>query len=159
MATVHDTAGIDGIGVSSAYCLPLALVTNEAALVLHVSRKTLINGLLDNVPRVLEPASIRQVLIGPHVCPEHFTFEWEGPEITRFVEKFPDAVEQDQAGVWSLSTRDAVQDYLEKWRISEEQIEEDLRCTFEASELPSYRRKSEELTRHVATIVRASTKA
>ena len=158
-STLRDAEGVSGIGVSTADCLPLVLLADDAALALHVSRKTLINGLLDNVPRVLSPDTITQAFIGPHVCPEHFTFEWEGPEITRFAQVFPEAAEQDNDGTWSLSTRDAVQHYFDAWGVAEQAVEEDLRCTFEATELPSYRRSPSELERHVATIVKASAKA
>ena len=159
LATLREWRDFNGIGVSTADCLPLVLLTEKEALGLHVSRKTLINGLLDNVSSFIDPVDVTNVYIGPHICPEHFTFEWEGAEITRFAEKFPDAAEQDEAGIWSLSTRDAVQHYLDEWKIDESLIEEDTRCTLEASELASYRRDGKPLTRQLATIIRASANA
>jgi copper oxidase (laccase) domain-containing protein len=154
-ATLAEGRGITGIGIATADCLPLVLLAQDAALVLHVSRKTLINGLMDNVDRFLDPQEITHVFIGPHICSEHFTFEWEGPEITRFVERFPEAAEQDDQGIWSLSTREAIRGYLEKWSVAESQVTEDDRCTYEASELPSYRRNSKDKFRYLATVVRA----
>ncbi len=146
---------IKEVGIKTADCLPLVLMTETVALLLHTSRKTLIHGLLNQVTRWLDPAMIKHVYVGPHICPEHFTFEWVGPDLARFIELFPAAVDEYK-GIYSLSLRDAVQEYFNTWRVREEIIEEDLRCTFEASELASYvrsLRSGEKLNSHLATVV------
>lgn len=127
------------IGVVTADCLPLVLVTPETALALHVSRKTLVRGLLDAVPTVLPVAEITNVWIGPHICAEHFTFDWAGEDIVAFQQRWPEAVREEKAKLY-LSLRDAVQQYLTDWGVPAAVVQEDGRCTFETLDLPSYRR-------------------
>lgn len=126
-------------GVRTADCLPLAIVTADVGLLLHVSRKTLIADLLEAVPRLLPIEQISAVYLGPHICQKHFVFEWEGPELARFRERFPHAVRND-AGKLYLSLVEAVSSYLKRWNIPERIVRRDSRCTVETSEIPSYRR-------------------
>lgn len=126
------------VGIKTADCMPLGLVGKEGILLLHVSRKTLVAGLLDNVSKFLHPKYISRIYIGPHICADHFSFEWEGQEVTQFKEKFSDAVTEKE-GVLYVSLRDAVQQYLTAWNVDAD-IQEDGRCTFEDNTLPSYKR-------------------
>lgn len=126
-------------GIHTADCLPLVITSPTQALVLHVSRKTLIAGLLDAVARTLPPSEISSVFIGPHICPRHFTFNYLGPELSELKKKFPTAVvtKGEQTHV-SLIT--CVQHYFTAWGVPAGHITRDTRCTFEDPALPSYRR-------------------
>lgn len=124
-------------------CLPLVLLTSKVAMVLHVSRKTLIRGLLERVDNFIDVASISDVFIGPHICAQHFVFKWVGSEIQEFKTMFPQAVFSKEDGN-HLSIREAVQSYLKKWGVQNNSITEDERCTYEDEQLPSYRRLFEE---------------
>jgi copper oxidase (laccase) domain-containing protein len=123
-------------GIETADCLPLVITSTDAAIALHVSRKTVLHGLLDKVPLLLAPDQITNVFIGPHICARHFVFPFEGPEIAAFIQKFPGAVSRDQA--LHLSLRHVVHEYLQQWHVKNSLIREDARCTFEDATLPSY---------------------
>jgi copper oxidase (laccase) domain-containing protein len=125
--------------VLTADCMPLVLTTNDSALVLHVSRKSLINGLLDKVDHFIEPENITGIYIGPHICAEHFTFPEAGEEIKKFQKMFPKAVAVKE-NIYHLSLRRAVNTYFKKWGIGDALIKEDGRCTFKEESLPSYKR-------------------
>jgi copper oxidase (laccase) domain-containing protein len=124
-------------GVQTADCMPLIITSAEAALALHVSRKTLVAGLLDRVPHYISPADIEYVWIGPHICRRHFVFEWDGDEIRQFRAKFPQAVTDNPI---ALSLRRAVQTYFDKWRVQSSRVTEDSRCRYEEISLPSFTR-------------------
>ncbi|MAF80531.1 hypothetical protein CL628_00805, partial [bacterium] len=51
-------AGEQTIGIATADCMPAVFVTPKKALALHISRKSIINGLLDAVPNHIKPADI-----------------------------------------------------------------------------------------------------
>ena len=76
------------IGINTADCLPLVLLTDKQALALHVSRKTLIRGLVKNIPGVMNLQEITHAYIGPHICEDHFGFEYAGEEIQEFMKNF-----------------------------------------------------------------------
>lgn len=144
----HERLDADGIlmrpsdqpvAIHTTDCLPLIITSDKSALALHISRKTLIHGLLDHVPSLIKPEDIRGVFFGPHICAKHFIFEHEGEDITRFREKFPAALTGHNPIY--LSLKSAVQTYLKTWHVSSDFVHEDPRCTFEDESLPSYKRK------------------
>jgi copper oxidase (laccase) domain-containing protein len=142
--------------ILTADCLPLVVVTDKAACALHVSRKTLILGLLEGVPQFMKPPDITGVYIGPHVCAEHFVFETVGPEIAAFQKRWPLACTATEDGL-HLSLVKAVAEYLGAWGVTPERLTSDPRCTFETPDLPSYRRAlrdQQPLTDQIATVVR-----
>jgi copper oxidase (laccase) domain-containing protein len=162
------TAVADGVAVHAdnaqplvirtADCLPLVLLSPEVACVLHVSRKTLVKGLLDQVPNFIVPGQITKVFIGPHICAEHFVFEKMGPEIQEFQQKYPYACRETVTGL-SLDINRVVEEYLKSWNVDEALLSRDGRCTFESPELPSYRRSlrdNQPLSDAIATIVRSA---
>lgn len=144
--------------VTTADCLPLVVAGEAAACVLHISRKTLIRGLLDGVATVLDPATVRGVWVGPHICARHFVFEERGEEVMVFCERYPFACVEDAAGV-HLSLVSVVEHQLKKWNISVDVVTHDGRCTVETPELPSYRRSWRDnvlpLTDQIATVVKS----
>ncbi len=151
---VRSTSG-QSICIRTADCLPLVLVTPAVICALHVSRKSLIAGLLESVPNYADTNTLEKVYIGPHICADHFVFEHEGPDIAKFAEQYPFACHKSTVGL-HLSLHDVVEKYLERWRVNTNIIVRDGRCTFEAVELPSYRRSLQEgipCSDHVATTV------
>jgi copper oxidase (laccase) domain-containing protein len=154
---VLDSSEDVSVGIVTADCAPVVIVTKERVVVLHVSRKTLLEGLLDNVEKYIQTKDILNVYIGPHICERHFDFETEGEEITEFIQKYPNAVKR-RNGRSYLSIREALQVFFNKWGVSEDKLKEDGRCTYESDELPSYAKWCEEGRRgrleHVKTIVR-----
>lgn len=147
--------GGQSVAVLTADCMPLVVVTDTAAVVLHVSRKSLINGLLDKVEDMLDIRQIRGVYVGPHICPHHFTFEWLGEELKQFQMLFPRAIEWSEP--WQVSLRCAVQSYFDQWGVQLDWFVVDERCTYEEANLPSYRRyleqESDPNTARMATVV------
>lgn len=127
-------------GIVTADCLPLVLFGEKEALLLHISRKTLVAGILDSAKQYLKDFSVTDIYIGPHICPQHLSYKGQGPEIMRFAELFPTAIKKQTSG-WSLSLRDAVRGFLNELGVSKIRIQEDGRCTFETPDLPSYRRR------------------
>jgi copper oxidase (laccase) domain-containing protein len=125
--------------IHTADCMPLVLTTKNSALVLHVSRKSLIKGLLDEVPNFISPKEIIGVYLGPHICADHFTFDEAGDEIKKFQTMFPEAVEVKE-NIYHLSLKNAVSKYFKEWAIEHIELQEDLRCTFKEESLPSYKR-------------------
>lgn len=125
-------------GIATADCMPLVLFGNDAALLLHISRKTLVAGILDTAKEYIRDFHVTDVFIGPHICPQHFIFEKQGPEIIQFAEIFPTAVTKSK--IWSVSLRDAVKSFLDELGVPPAGIIEDGRCTFEDRGLLSYRR-------------------
>lgn len=125
------------VAIFTADCLPLVITTDTATLALHVSRKTLIHGLLDHAASLINLADITSVFLCPHICAEHFIFEHEGEDIKRFREKFPAAITTTLP--FHLSLKSAVQTYLDTWHVSPDIIQEDARCTSEDESLPSYK--------------------
>src|SRR3989344_3087051 len=55
-------------GVKTADCAPVVIVSDNVAVVLHISRKTLVRGLLANAATYVAPDDINHVFIGPHIC-------------------------------------------------------------------------------------------
>lgn len=126
------------LGIRTADCVPLVIVSSTTAIALHVSRKNLLADLLDAVPTLLPLKDITHVFIGPHICSHHFTFDYQGPAVKEFQKKFPAAVTLDTT--MHISLRQAIQEYLQQWRIPAQAIISDNRCTYEDPSLYSYRR-------------------
>ena len=146
------------IAIRTADCLPLLLLGESQALALHISRKTLLAGLLDQVPTVFDLSELREVYLGPHICQEHFSFKCQGDLIIQFYKKYPWAVIQE-GGLIRLSLREAVGDYLSDWKHSYTEIYDNTSCTYHAALLPSYRRALEqgvELTSYIYTTLTAA---
>ena len=127
------------MGISTADCLPLVLLTETKALALHVSRKTLVRGLVENIPAIINLQEITHAYIGPHICQQHFIFEYAGEEIQEFMKKFPDSF-TEKDGVIHISLINTVQQYCDQWELKNIPIHTDNRCTFEDRTLASKRR-------------------
>ncbi len=125
--------------VSTADCAAVAFIGDQRGLLLHISRKTLIYGLVENAFSYITPADINTVYVGPHICEYHFAFEREEAELKRFRIRYPRAVHFHQ-GKLHLSLRTAITGVLHEWDIDQRRVTWDGRCTFEHAELPSYRR-------------------
>lgn len=141
--------------ISTADCLALVIASELVICALHVSRKTLVRGLLNHVPEFVPPGEMIGTWIGPHICADHFVFERRGEEIAAFGHQFPAAVEKRADG-WHLDILAATREYLTGWGLSDSQIYRDGRCTFETLELPSYRRSlrmGNALAGTIATVV------
>lgn len=133
------TTGNVTVGIITADCLPLVLVSDTAALAAHVSRASLTAGLLDNVSNYLNVQEINGVYFGPHICAKHLTYSYLGPQLKAFAKKFPNVLKHDTE--YSISLRTVVDQYLSAWGVATVQREEDGRCTFENKDLVSYRRR------------------
>lgn len=131
------------IGVKTADCLPLVIVGGNIGLALHISRKTLVRGLLDNATTFLSPSEIDHVYIGPHICEYHFGFEEEGDMLRRFRYRYPQAVHFHRGKLY-VSLRKALNEVFSTWGVHTDKITADGRCTYEHSDLPSLRRHREE---------------
>ncbi len=143
--------------INTADCLPLVVVSGGVACAVHVSRKTLLKGLLDRVPDFIQPETIRGAWIGPHVCSDHFVFDWVGEDIAAFQRRFPEACVEKEDGL-HISTLMAVKGYLRQWGVRENVLRQDGGCTFEQEIWPSYRRSlrnQQKLKGGVATVVKA----
>lgn len=126
-------------GIRTADCMPLILITDSRVLALHMSRKTLVAGILDEVVQQLDNEKIKSAYIGPHICEQCFSFLYEGEEIQNFAQLFPYAV-QRKNGIVHLSLLNVITRFLESRAVSLHDIIRDTRCTFETAELCSYRR-------------------
>jgi len=126
------------VGVATADCAPVVIVTEDMALILHVSRKTMVRGLLDNVTTHVKPSEIDHIYIGPHICEYHFSFEEEGSCLKRFRYQYPKAVHFHQGKIY-LSLRKALREVFAGWDVHPNKIREDGRCTYEHVDLPSRR--------------------
>lgn len=126
-------------GLRTADCMPLVLITQAQAYGLHISRKTLIEGILEETIQHLGDEKIEKAYIGPHICKNCFTFSYVGEGIKKFEELFPYATETRNE-IIHLSLLQVVMPFLEKHGVPKEHINQDTRCTFETPELPSYRR-------------------
>lgn len=144
--------------ISTADCLPLAVVSDEIACVVHISRKTLIRGILETIPNFIAPHEMRAAYFGPHVCAEHFVFEQVGSEIAAFQQKFPFACQRRGDGL-HLDINAVVTKQLINWGLPPDTLQRDGRCTFADETLPSYIRawrSKQPLNGGIATIVRRS---
>jgi polyphenol oxidase len=126
------------VGVYTSDCLPLVLIGEEQAGVLHVSRKSLAVGILKNVSNVLNTHRLKMVWVGPHICEKHFVFENMGTNLEMLWKIHPEAFKKDRE-VWQVNLLAAVKKQLHEWGYKGK-VEEDGRCTFEDLNLPSYRR-------------------
>lgn len=122
-------------GVHTADCLPLILTTDTRAIALHISRHTLVAGILDTVMEHIKKEPITAAYIGPHICENCFVFEERGEGIAQFETLFPYSTRQSDSGI-HLSLRKVVIKFLS----DVPSVVEDFRCTLETPELPSYRR-------------------
>lgn len=138
--------------IATADCLPLIICSPQKALALHISRKTVIHGLLDHVKQHLDVASIIGAYIGPHICATHLTFTRQGEEVRQFMQRFPRASSVVGAHT-HLSLREVVNEYLVWWGITTSNISADSRCTYETPTLPSYRRCLDTKTSFTAELV------
>lgn len=144
-------------GVGTADCLPLVLANDAWAAVLHISRKTLVHGILDRFSDLVDPTTAEYIHAGPAICRDHFVFEWEGDDIKAFAEKFPSAVTRSDQGT-HLSLAAAVNSYFADWGLS--LSDRDARCTLEHRQLPSYERdrlRGQPFRERLSTVVRAAT--
>lgn len=125
--------------IGTADCMPVVLLSDQAAVVLHVSRRTLIYGLLENAFSYLPAQLVNRVCVGPHICEYHFSFEREEAELRRFRVRYPRAVHFHH-GRLHVSLKAALESVLDAWDIDRRRVVYDGRCTLEHDELPSYRR-------------------
>lgn len=141
--------------ITTADCVPLVLTARTTVCAVHVSRKTVLSGLLHHVPEFIPPPLITDLWIGPHICAEHFVFARRGEEITAFQQAHAYACQETAAGL-SLSLEAVIDRYIEEWGVQEKTITRDNRCTYETPELPSYRRAlrdNQPLSDQIATVV------
>lgn len=125
--------------IRTADCAPVAVTTEATALLLHISRKTVIHGLFDNLLTYVEPTDITHVHVGPHICEYHFRFDEEGPDLRRLRYRYPEAVHFHK-GMIHVSLRKIIDHTRKEMGIHEERVTYDGRCTYEHEDLPSYRR-------------------
>lgn len=125
--------------VSTADCAAVAILSERRAILLHVSRKSLIHGLLENAFSYMAPSSVDRVWVGPHICEYHLSFEREEPDLKRFRVRYPEAVHFHQ-GKLHISLRAALESVWSEWDIHPQRVNWDGRCTWEHDDLPSYRR-------------------
>lgn len=130
-------SGTTPAAVQTADCMPLVIMTPDTALALHISRHTLVKGLLDTVPKFIDPESITHIWIGSHICEQHFTFPYIGEKLQQFIDRFPNAITRTPD--ISVSLRKAVQTYFDQWHLDPSIITEVNTCTYESA-LPSYKR-------------------
>ncbi len=135
---IYIGRGMPKGGIATADCMPLIVFGEHEVLLLHISRKTMVAGILKEAKKFMPKAPITAVYIGPHICPNHLLYETQGPDIVQFAELFPTAVQKN--GSWSLSLRKAISGFLDELDIAPAAIVEDGRCTFEDKSLLSYRR-------------------
>jgi len=126
-------------GVQTADCAPVVIVSDNAAVVLHISRKALVRGLLANAATYVAPDDINHVFIGPHICEYHFSFEEEDKLLRQLRYQYPKAVHFHKGKLY-LSMRRALKGVFDEWQIHPDKIIEDGRCTYEQLQMPSYRR-------------------
>lgn len=127
-------------GISTADCAPVVIMTEAKAVALHVSRKTLVNGQMDNVLNYLEPKEIDYIYVGPHICEYHFSFVREEYMLRRFRMRFGRATHWHHGSIY-LSLKTALQYFFNDWDVHPNKIYYDGRCTYEMLTLPSYRRR------------------
>lgn len=139
--------------IYTADCLPLVIAGETTALALHVSRKSVVAGLLDEAAINL-PENIQGAYLGPYICAKHLIMEWLGDEVHELIRRWPEAVIKNQA--WHISLEKIVRQYLTEWGVPEDKIQKDGRCTYETLELASRKRLgSAPLQSHIFTIVRS----
>ena len=128
------------VAIATADCVPVVVATITGACVLHVSRHTLLAGIVAQALQLLAPQKISGVYIGPHICPDHFLFEYAGPGIITFKQRYPAVCTTTPRGV-KISLLTAVQQELVGvLRAGSVSPRIDQRCTYETPALPSYRR-------------------
>lgn len=130
-------------GVRTADCAPVVIVSDEVAAVLHISRKTIVRGLVANVTTYIAPREINHIFIGPHICEYHFSFEEEDELLRQLRYRCPAAVHFHKGKMY-LSLRKALKGVFDEWQIHPDKITEDGRCNYEQLHMPSYRRWCEE---------------
>lgn len=148
VAQVKDQQSCDGIivtrsdasaAIHTADCLSLVITTDEKALLLHLSRKTLLTPLLPTALKKVAAEKVTGVFLGPHICAQHLVYEYEGEEILAFKKAFPRAWQALPGGT-SLSLKIASEEVLYRALSSSTPTIVDGRCTYEDPSLPSYRR-------------------
>jgi copper oxidase (laccase) domain-containing protein len=138
---IYGDATSKPFGVLTADCMPLVLITDKNAYAIHVSRHTLVVGILENIQTLItkQKEKIMRAYIGPHICKNCFVFEYIGEDLQRFIDKYPEAVFEKQNKI-HIDLYKVIQDFLDKQAIPETAITRDKRCTFETGELYSYKR-------------------
>ncbi len=143
-------------GVYTSDCLPLGLLGKEKAIIAHVSRKSLVAGILGAIEDYLNIYDLEGVYMGPHICKDHFIFESMGAELKSLHKMFPEAFQYNNV-IWKVDLESIVKIWLKRWSYSGK-IWPDGRCTFACKELPSYRRGDmgtlEQKTRLLTTVRR-----
>lgn len=137
--------------IKTADCLPLVLIGEDSAIGIHVSRKSLIRGILDGMEDRM--SEIQHAFIGPHVCEDHFTFEFMGDELRTLLNCWPYAG-RSVGGMTHINLLSIVQAYLDLWSVPQDVRVLDPRCTFEDEEIPSYRRLGKLPEYELLTVVR-----
>ncbi len=135
---VLKEAGVAG-GVQTADCAPVVMVSDSTAVVLHISRKTLVRGLLANAATYVVPDDINHIFIGPHICEYHCSYEEEDKLLRQLRYQYPKAVHFHKGKLY-LSIRRALKSVFDEWQVHPDKIIEDGRCTYEQLQMPSYRR-------------------
>ena len=135
---VLSSEATDRIGIYTADCMPVVIMTDKVAIALHVSRKSIVNGLMDNAMSFILPTEVNYVYVGSHICEYHFSFDEEDYMIRKFRYRFPEAVHFHK-GLMYLSLKKALLHFFDEWQINKERVNYDGRCTYEMLDLPSYR--------------------
>ncbi|MEX1112693.1 MAG: laccase domain-containing protein [Candidatus Andersenbacteria bacterium] len=124
--------------VRTADCLPLVVASDTQGVIVHISRKSLVNTILEHIAEHVPATEARYAWLGPHICGNHFGFEYEGDEIIQFANMFPEATKKE-GGTTYLSLRAATTQWLEQYSNNLEVVIDTKICTYE-SEMPSWRR-------------------
>ncbi len=125
--------------IHTADCVPLLVTSENQAALLHLSRKSIVNGLLDNLTTFIAPKDIDHIHVGPHICEFHFDFTDEDLFVRHFRSRWPQAAHFYKGKLY-LSLKKAMQTFFDEWQVHPGRISYDGRCTYENLSLPSYRR-------------------
>ncbi|MEO6077978.1 MAG: polyphenol oxidase family protein [Candidatus Andersenbacteria bacterium] len=138
---IYGDARSKPFGILTADCVPLVLITDIHAYAIHISRHTIVAGIVENIEKIIanKKEKIVTAYIGPHICKNCFAFEYIGEDLQRLINNYPNAVFKKQSKT-HLDLDKVIQDFLEEQDILEKNITRDMRCTFETPELYSYKR-------------------
>lgn len=131
------------MGVRVADCLPVLIYCEKPKVVglIHAGWRGLLNGILPKAVRIFKDkfgcaAEDLNVLIGPHICIDHFEF---GPEATRIFAEYEEAMKLSNGKIFISLAKVATKD-LTTNGIKRENIVISPDCTYKNPNLPSYRR-------------------
>lgn len=122
-------------------CFPLALFDRDSETlgIFHAGRAELASGLLAEFLALGRKHGVSMsdvaVFLGPGICPMHYIFH-ELPAGHR------GSTVRDERGTFHVDLRDDIRQTLRQAGISDRQVTEDSRCTFESPELFSHRRSN-----------------